>query len=243
MRSRVITETKSKTKIPRIAVIAIIIIFIGLGAKGIKYILNHSPEERQTRASQETAHIEEAESNTLLSFGWTRPAASLSDYQVVVEHDLLKPLGWQKTVATPPPPKPVVQREVRQERPAPTNDLVLTGIVNLGGEPIALMEDTSSGKAYFLKEGDKLKDYLVEAISEKNIVLANGSSRLTPSLGSKAQYDSNGRISISQLTDERAIGGSMKSTDEKVASSDGEPANLSLIERMKARRRRELETE
>lgn len=177
---------------------------------------------------------------TSSSFSGVWQPESFSDYQVIIKNDLLKPLGWQETVYTPPPPEPVVQRGIKQERRAPTNDLVLTGIVRLGAAPTALVEDASKGEAYFLREGDKLKDYIVEAIGEESITLANESSRIVVALGSKTNYGSNGRVLISEMTDGQTTGDSVESTDEKTASSDEGTANMSLIEQMKARRREEL---
>jgi len=237
MRSK-IESRKSKTKLPGIAIVVIIVIFIGLGAKAIVPMLNRTAGKQQSTAAKEN----EREKSSVISssYGGIRPSAQFSNYQVAIEQDLLKPLGWEKTVAKPPPSRPAVQRKRPQRRPEPTNDLVLTGIVNLGEEPIALVEDTSNGKAYFLKKGDKLKDYLVEAITEENIVLANGDSKLTPALGSKAYYDSSGKISMSGVTGEQVGRDSTGGADGETDSSDVASDNLSLIERLKARRRKEL---
>lgn len=180
---------------------------------------------------------------TSSSFSGVRQPESFSDYQVIVKNDLLKPLGWQETVYTPPPPEPVVQREIKQERRAPTNDLVLTGIVSLGADLTALVEDASKGEAHFLREGDRLKNYIVEAIGEESITLTSENSRIVVALGSKTNYGSDGRVSTSELTNGQPTEDSVRSADERTASSDENPANLSLIERMKARRRKELEKE
>lgn len=233
-------QTRPKIKIPGIAVIAIIIIFIGLGVKGVKYIVNHSAEKQQSGTNQKVRSAETARAMTLSSFGSIQQDRPLSDYDVIAETNLLKPLGWQKTVAVPPSPEPVRQREIRQRPPEPANDLIFTGVVNLGDEPIALVEDISSGVAYFLKEGDVLKDYVVEAISEESMVLVNGDSRLTPDLGSKTYYNSSGQILASGVIADQMTGDLAKSADTEPASLDKNLANLSMIERMKAKRREEL---
>ncbi len=233
-------QTRPKFRIPGIAVIAIIVILIGLGVKGSKYVANHSAEKQQSRASQKAKSAEMARSMTLSSFGSMQQDRSLSDYDVIAETNLLKPLGWQKIVAVPPPPRPIIQREIRQRSPEPANDLVFTGIVHLGDAPIALIEDISSGEAYFLKEGDVLKDYVVEAIGEESIILVNGNSRLMPDLGSKTYYSSSGQILASGVIDDQTTGDLAKSTDTEPASLDKNLANLSMIERMRAKRREEL---
>ena len=112
----------------------------------------------------------------------------------------------------------------------------------MGSEPMALIEDTSKGEAYFLKKGDKLKDYVVEAVTEESIVLANEESKLNPTLGSKAYFSTSGRIFMSEFTDRQAVESPAKSASE-TASLDEGSADLSLIERMKARRRKEMGSE
>ena len=101
MRSR-IESAKPKTKIPGIAIVVIIVIFIGLGAKAIMPILNRTAEKRQSKDN------ERKKSSALSSsYGWISPAAQFSNYQIAIEQDLLKPLGWEKSVAKPPPSRPV----------------------------------------------------------------------------------------------------------------------------------------
>jgi hypothetical protein len=248
------TKMRSKVEIPGIAIVAIIIVFIVLGAKGIKYVLSNTAGDQPLETNQKIKSAERINPETFSAFSGIAPARSFSDYQVVIEHDLLKPLGWQKTIALPAPPQPVVRREWRRERPAPTSDLILTGIVRLGDESIAIVEDTSKGEGYFLREGDKLKDYVVEDITEENIVLAKENSKLMTALGSRARYSSTGQILMSGLADEQATsenppsplykGGKesnvVETTGEESSLLDESSASLSIIERMKARRRKEL---
>lgn len=231
---------KPKIKIPGIAIVAVVIVSIGLGTKGVRYILSYSAEEQDPRTSRKVTPTGSIDTRTFSSLSGMQLDRPLSDYQVVIENDLLKPLGWQKTIAMPPLPEPIVRRRTRQAPPAPASNLVFTGIVRLGAESIALIEDISIGEAYFLREGDKLKDYLVQAIAEENITLVSENSEFMLDLGSKARYSSNGQILTSELTDEQAIEDLAKGADEKTASSDEGSVNLSVIEQMKARRRKEL---
>ena len=232
-----------------LVVIAIVIASIGLGPRTAKYILQHSARTQQLKAT--TLSAEAMKPRTAQSSNGAQLAESLSDYQVVIENDLLKPLGWQKTVETLPLPEPVVQRQRQQEPPEPLNHLMLTGITYLAEEPMALIEDVSRGEAYFLKEGDKLKDYVVAAIGEENITLVNGNSRMTASLGRRTYYNADGELLATGPADEQVSGrrvrGSrmtesmMNDLSEESDSSKDDTADMSIIERMKARRRKELE--
>ena len=182
-----------------------------------------------------------AKFRTASSSSGVQPDRDLSYYEMITERNLLRPLGWEKPVETPRIEKPVIQRRQPRERPIPVDELILTGIVHLDNESIALVEDVSSGKAYFLRKGDKLRNYSVEAIAEENIVLVNEDSKLTHALGAKVQYNSNRQISTSEQYNNQTTNDTAQNADTESDSQDeGDTANLSLIERMKARRRREL---
>lgn len=237
-------EAKSRTEIPRVVVIVIIIIFIGLVLKAGQYVLGHFDGKQEPEAGQKALPNGTSKARSSSSSSGVQPARGMSDYEMVTENNLLRPLGWEKPVEIPRVREPVVRRERRWERPVSLSDLVFTGIVRLGDDTIAIVEDASSGKAYFLKEGDMLKDHSVESIAEENIVLVSGDSRITSTLGSKTRYDSSGRILISELAStQEAREDVAKNTDEAPALSDESTPDLSLIERMRARRRRELESE
>lgn len=233
MRPQTRRRTKRKTRMPGIVIIAMAIILVGLGVKAGKYVSGNFTGEYQSETSQETSRTGGVKARTYPSPSDIQANRTLSDYQMVIEKNLMERLGWQKTVKTPRRYEPVVQLQQRPEQPEVVNDLVLTGIVRLDGDNVAIVEDVSRGEAYFLKKGDKLRDYYVEAITEENIVLVNGDSRLTPALGSKVQYDSSGHILTSELPNVQKVEAAVKDTDK----SD---ATMSLIERMKAQRRKEL---
>jgi hypothetical protein len=235
-------DMKSRRKegfgIPRtILVIAIAIASIGLGTKGVKYVLSYSSGE------QESVVVNKVQS--------TRPGitslpnsmqlgGSLSDYQMIVEGNLFRRLGWQKAVEIPSLPEPVVQRERPYERPKPPNYLTLTGITYLAQEPMALIEDVSKGEAYFVKEGDRLKDYVVETITEENIILVNGNSRITVALGTRTNYNSDGELLATAMAEGQMTESVVEESNEKPAPLEEDTASLSIIERMRARRRKEL---
>lgn len=237
MRSQTRQKTRRKTRMPGIVIIAMAIILVGLGVKAGKYVSGNFAGEDQPETSQKASKTGGVKARTYFSPSDIQANRTLSDYQMVIEKNLMERLGWQKTVEISRSRyEPVVQPQQRPEQLEPVNDLVLTGIVRLDGDNVAIVEDVSSGEAYFLKKGDKLKDYFVEAVTEKNMVLVNGDSRLTPALGSKAQYDSSGHILTTEAPSAQKVEAAVKDTGK----SD---ATMSLIERMKAQRRRELEAE
>lgn len=226
-----------------IAIIVIVIALIGMGSKGGMFIYKHYNEKHRSTAIPEAAFIITSKNSMFSSSGLLQLTRSFFDYQVVTENDLFKPLGWQKTIeSTKIIPKPIVQQRVveQQNPPEPVNELVLTGIVRLGDELVAIVEDAQKGEAHFLRKGDRLKDYTVETIAEDKIILVNDGSMILSTLGSKTYYNSNGQFLISQRTDLPATGDAMRSTNEKPAPLDEGSADTSLIERMKARRRKEL---
>jgi hypothetical protein len=235
-------DMKSRRKegfgIPRtVLVIAIAIACIGLGAKGVKYVLSYSAGKQEPVA---VSKVQSARPGITSLPSSAQLSGSLSDYQMVVEDNLFRPVGWQKTVEIPSLPEPVVPRERPYERPDPPNYLTLTGITYLAQEPMALIEDVSRGEAYFVKEGDGLKDHVVENITEDNIVLVNGNSRITVALGMRTDYNSDGELLAIAMAEGQIAGSIMEESSEKPAPSEEDTTSLSIIERMRARRRKEL---
>jgi len=222
--------------IPRTAiVIAIVVASIGLGPRSVKYALRYSSGKQQSEAT--TTSAGSAKPGIIPSSSSAQLGRSLSDYQLIVEENLLRPLGWQKTRETSPLPEPVIQKERPRERPGPPNHLILTGITHLAEEPMALIEDVSRGEAYFLREGDKLKNYVVANIEEENIILVNGSSRITAALGARTYYNADGGL---LATGTQATGSITKDSNEEPAPLEEDTADMSIIERMRAQRRKEL---
>jgi len=161
-----------------------------------------------------------------------------SEYQLISENNLFRPLGWKKEALKTAPPKtenPVV--EIRRERPAPTYNLSLTGIAQNGSSWIAIVEDGTKKEAYFLNRGGKLKNALVSEILEEHIILAIGEEKVQFPLGASIQYDANEHIIPNTITNQSVLPSIPKS--EFRNSNSGEDTQ-SLIERMRARRRKEL---
>lgn len=224
--------------IPRtVLVIAIAIACIGLATKGVKYVLSYSTEKQESVAVNK---VQSAKPGIASLPNIAQLGRSISDYQMIVEDNLFRRLGWQKTVEIASLPEPVVQIERPFERPKPPNYLTLTGITYLAQEPMALIEDVSRGEAYFVKAGDRLKDYVVETITEENIILVNGNSRITVALGARTSYNSDGELLATAMAEDQIAGSIMEGSSEKPAPLEEDTAGLSLIERMRARRRKEL---
>jgi hypothetical protein len=164
-----------------------------------------------------------------------------SEYQVIVENNLFRPLGWQKEVIKEPMPIPKTETvivETPQERPAPTYNLTLTGIAQSGSEWIAILEDSNRKEGYFLHPGEKLKDSLVSEILAGHIILVQGDAKAQLSLGESIQYDMSGQLLLNTVANQKPDFLNPKS--EIRLPTSGEDAQKSLIERMKAKRQKEL---
>jgi len=230
---------KAKKYTPSIAVILIIIALIFPGIKLVKYILNSQ--------SSVVAQNDKSAGYTKTAKPASNHHWSLSDYQVIVRNDLFKPLGILQTVPVVATslPKQIVQTEKQQPPPEPIYKLVFTGVVQLGSEYSALIEDSSKNKAYYLKKGERLKDYTIEAITDDNLILSNGNSKITIRMGSAAYYNSSGQITTSVSQNNQIVAKPPEKKAEETVSLNNSSAsgsgNLSLIEQMKARRQKELE--
>ena len=105
---------------------------------------------------------------------------------------------------------------------------------------MALIEDVSRGEAYFVKEGETLKNHVVENITEENIVLVNGNSRITVALGTRTNYNSDGELVATAMAEDQMTGSIEEESNEEPTPPEEDTASLSIIERIRARRRREL---
>ena len=220
-------KVKAKAKSHTSSIIAIlsVIVLIGLGIQLVKHVLNN----RSSVAVRNTNSVEYTKAGKFTPSG---------NYQVIIRNDIFSPLGEQKTVMVDSPPKQIIQ--VEKPPPEPLNELAFTGIVYLGSEYIALVEDSSKDKAYFLRKGDKLKDYFVDTITDENVVLINGSSKFTAHVGSVVYYDSNGWLSTSEPRSNQTAAEFTESKAEERVSLNKSSDDLSIVERMKARRKKEL---
>ena len=165
-----------------------------------------------------------------------KPRSLWTEYQVIAENNLFRPLGWRKEIVKKTTPTKTVVVEIPRERPAPTYNLSLTGIAQNGSEWIAILEDETLKEGYFLHCGDKLKDSLVSEIFEEHIVLVVGDAKAQFSLGESIQYNTNGQLLLNTIANQSTL-------PSLLTPNSGEDAQKSLIERMKARRRKELSQE
>ena len=168
----------------------------------------------------------------------------LNDYEVIVENDLFRPLGWQKEIQLPEEltstviPEPIV--EILP--PPPTYTLVLTGIAKNGSDWIAVVEDRQQNEGAFFRRGEMLKDVHVQDIMSEHITLTRGEKTVQLALGESIEYGIDGRLrfdttgaaKMSELPNET---GTLSETQAD-SDDDGEQ---SLIEQMRARRRKELD--
>lgn len=260
-----------------IATVGIGIKLIGPGVKGAKYIIAEATEIKPSEDSQTPSDVisksdgkttngtDQLIINALLKVKDSTEMArgtkgtyktvmsqngSFSDYQFVIKDNLFRKLGTEDIVATPVvQEKPIRQEpEVRRIQPG---ELMLTGIVNIGDNLTALVEDVPMKKAYFLGTGDKIKNYTVEEINRQSVILVSGESKIICALGKKVYYskddgslisNTNFNISSQQIAQATQTNTTNIVSAEKIPPSPNEnSSNLSLIEQMKARRRKELE--
>lgn len=177
--------------------------------------------------------------------GYALPSKLVSpDYQIIAENNLFRPLGWTREV--PPPiepaatvvPEPIIEAP---PTPPPTYTLVLTGIVQNGSDWMAVIEDRQHNEGSFLQRGEMLKDVVVRDIVAEYIQLVRGEMMAQLALGESIEYGADGRV----LFNTAGTAKPPKPTDQTNKPSETQMAGgggdgQSLIERMRARRRREL---
>ena len=167
----------------------------------------------------------------------------LRDYAVIDENNIFRPLGWKREVQSSDVPTPTVVPEpiVEIPPPPPTYTLVLTGIAKSGSDWIAVVEDRNRNEGTFLRRGEILKDVQVQDIMSEHITLVRNEMTVQLALGESIEYGLDGRLrfdtagtaKISKLPNET------NALAETQADSDDE-GEQSLIERLRARRQREL---
>lgn len=167
----------------------------------------------------------------------------LKDYEVIVENDLFRPLGWKREIQSLEDPTPTVIPEpiVEIPPPPPTYTLVLTGIAKNGSDWIAVVEDLKRDEGAFLRRGEMLKDVRVQNIMSEHIMLTRGEMTVQLALGESIEYGVDGRLQFDTA-------GAVKmpefpnKTDalSQTQADSGDDGEQSLIERMRARRKEEL---
>lgn len=167
----------------------------------------------------------------------------LKDYQVIAESNIFRPLGWKREVQSSEESTPKVAPEpiVEIPPPPPAYTLVLTGIAKNGSDWIAVVEDQNRSEGAFLRRGETLKDVHIQEIMSEYITLVRDDMTLQLALGESIEYGVDGRLrfdtagtaEISKLPNET----NAPAETEVDSGDDGEQ---SLIERMRARRQREL---
>ena len=168
----------------------------------------------------------------------------LKDYAVIAENDLFRPLGWKREIQALEKPTSAVAPEpiVEIPSPPPTYTLVLTGIAKSGSDWIAVVEDRKRDEGAFLRRGETLKDVRIQDILSEHIILTRDEMTVQLALGESIEYGGDGRLRLDTA-------GTAKipefSNETEVLSGtqgdSGDEGEQSLIERMRARRREELD--
>lgn len=231
---------KEKSNMLGIIVALILITFVGFGLKSGRY--NHFIGKQRQTIDESQTDKKSSKNKTTSPFSKYKQIRQLSDCQVIIQRSLFEQLGGRKIErqVVELPKKIEVKTELPQKSIAQPNYLVLTGIAHLNGEPLALIEDSSKGKSYFLKKGDKIRDYIVDEITGEGVILVNGVSRVVQYLGSRIYYNVDGELLASNsIVSDPSNNAQVKSVNES-AVSDNKDNNLSLIEQMRIRRKKEL---
>ena len=170
--------------------------------------------------------------------------AELKDYAVIAENDLFRSLGWKREIRSPEEPTPTVSPEPVVEAPSPpaTYTLILTGIAKSGSDWIAVVEDIKQGEGAFLRHGEMLKDVRVQNIMSEHITLTRDEMTVQLALGESIEYGADGRLRFDTAGTAKIPkfpnGTGTLSKTQADSDDDGEQ---SLIERMRERRRKELD--
>ena len=163
------------------------------------------------------------------------------DYAVIAENNLFRPLGWKREVQLPEESTPTVAPEPIAEIPPPTYTLVLTGIAKNGSDWIAVVEDRQQDEGAFLRRGETLKDVRIQDIRSEHITLVRDEMTLQLALGEGIEYGVDGRLRFD--TAGTAKISKLPNDTNALAEAEldsGDDGQQSLIERMRARRQREL---
>ena len=168
----------------------------------------------------------------------------LTDYDIIVENNIFRPLGWKQESPLPVTPT-VVPEPIVETPPAPppTYALILTGIVKDGADWIAIVEDRERNEGVFLRHGEPLKDVRVEDIMSEHITLTRDEMTVQLALGEIIEYGVDGRLRFDTAGIAK-IPEPVDSTDTSSATgpdSRGDDGEKSLLERMRERRRQELD--
>ena len=167
----------------------------------------------------------------------------LKDYAVIAENNIFRPLGWKKEIQSPEAPTPTVTSEpiVEIPPPPPTYTLVLTGIAKHGTDWIAVVEDRKQEEGAFLRRGETLKDVRVQAIMSEGITLTRDEMTVQLALGESIEYGIDGRVRFDTAgTAKMSAVPNQAGTLSETQTDSADDSKQSLIEQMRARRRKEL---
>ena len=177
--------------------------------------------------------------------GRTEEQHAFAGYGAIAEKNLFRPLGWEPTVPAPTrptappslPPRPSVQ--VREVIPYFT----LTGIVQDGTDRLAVLEGSNTQDVYFVRPGEQLMGATLSMIRADHVVFKQDGREAEVALGQRISCDAGGTLLLSSVfaAGEASPEGRPESTAISATSTETDDVQTSLLERMRARRRREVE--
>ena len=168
----------------------------------------------------------------------------LKDYAIIAENNIFRSLGWKREIQSPEEPTATAALEpiVEIPPPPPTYTLVLTGIAKSGSDWIAVVEDRKQDEGAFLRRGEMLKDVRVQDIMSEYITLTRDKMAVELALGESIEYGVDGRVQFDTVGTAKIskLFNKTEALSETQTDSDDD-GGQSLIERMRARRREELD--
>ena len=168
----------------------------------------------------------------------------LKDYAIITENNIFRSLGWKREIQSPEEPTATAALEpvVEIPPPPPTYTLVLTGIAKSGSDWIAVVEDRKQDEGAFLRRGEMLKDVRVQDIMSEYITLTRDEMAVELALGESIEYGVDGRVQFDTVGTAKIskLFNKTEALSETQTDSDDD-GGQSLIERMRARRREELD--
>lgn len=221
-------------------VLIVLILFGVVIVKGTQYAWNYDAPENSQVSAQRTVPYEPTSTSDYLAPDREGPVAAPITYESIAESNLFRPLGWEKPNPSPSPP-PVPRRRVtelvRQPPPPPARYLTLTGIAQNGSKWLAILEGTGDQEAYFVHQGETLRNATIREITPEHLVLDGNGTERTLALGQSIHQEPSGLLRFEPISHQPALAAETRSETEPTLEENSE---MSLLERMRARRRREL---
>jgi len=93
-----------------------------------------------------------------------------SYYKIIEERNFFRPIEETKEIKIP-------KKEIKEGTKS-SHKFILTGIVEIKGQYKAIIEE-SSGGGFYVEEKENVEDYIVEKVSQNEVILKKGDEKIT----------------------------------------------------------------